>query len=66
MIAGFEIKKGWHVNIDAAYIHYDPALYKDPEQFNPSRFEVSGFIFFILFFLIFEVSNSYRSIWRKS
>ncbi|KAH9711291.1 cytochrome P450 family 722 subfamily A polypeptide 1 [Citrus sinensis] len=35
----FEIKKGWHVNIDAAYIHYDPALYKDPEQFNPSRFE---------------------------
>ncbi|KAH9711289.1 cytochrome P450 family 722 subfamily A polypeptide 1 [Citrus sinensis] len=38
-IDGFEIKKGWHVNIDAAYIHYDPALYKDPEQFNPSRFE---------------------------
>lgn len=38
-IDGFEIKKGWHVNIDAAYIHYDPALYKDPELFNPSRFE---------------------------
>lgn len=49
VIAGFEIKKGWHVNIDAAYIHYDPALYKDPELFNPSRFEVSGFIFLFFF-----------------
>ncbi|XP_055961508.1 abscisic acid 8'-hydroxylase 3-like [Mercurialis annua] len=38
-IDGFEIKKGWHVNIDATHIHYDPALYKDPLQFNPSRFD---------------------------
>ncbi|KAJ8764262.1 hypothetical protein K2173_006002 [Erythroxylum novogranatense] len=38
-IDGFEIKKGWHVNIDATCIHYDPELYKDPLQFNPSRFE---------------------------
>ncbi|KAK7839466.1 cytochrome p450 716b1 [Quercus suber] len=35
----FEIKKGWHVNIDAACIHYDPDLYKDPRQFDPSRFD---------------------------
>jgi len=39
-VAGFEIKKGWHANIDATCIHYDPALYKDPMQFNPSRFDV--------------------------
>lgn len=39
-MAGFEIKKGWNVNIDATCIHYDPALYKDPMQFNPSRFDV--------------------------
>ncbi|XP_044469996.1 abscisic acid 8'-hydroxylase 1-like isoform X2 [Mangifera indica] len=38
-IEGFNIKKGWHVNIDATFIHYDPTLYKNPEQFNPSRFE---------------------------
>ncbi|EEF40808.1 cytochrome P450, putative [Ricinus communis] len=38
-IDGFEIKKGWHVNIDATCIHYDPAFYKDPELFNPSRFD---------------------------
>ncbi|XP_031400970.1 cytochrome P450 90A1-like [Punica granatum] len=38
-IEGYEIKKGWHVNADATCIHYDPALYKDPLQFNPSRFE---------------------------
>ncbi|XP_062143536.1 abscisic acid 8'-hydroxylase 1-like [Alnus glutinosa] len=38
-IAGFEIKKGWHVNIDATCIHYDPDLFKDPMQFNPSRFD---------------------------
>lgn len=39
-MAGYEIRKGWHVNVDATCIHYDPAVYKDPMQFNPSRFEV--------------------------
>ncbi|WMV16719.1 hypothetical protein MTR67_010104 [Solanum verrucosum] len=39
MWKSFEIKKGWHVNIDATCIHYDPTLYKDPMQFNPSRFD---------------------------
>ncbi|KAK7839476.1 hypothetical protein CFP56_017960 [Quercus suber] len=29
-MAVFEIKKGWHVNIDATCIHYDPDLYKGP------------------------------------
>ncbi|KAK2657139.1 hypothetical protein Ddye_010191 [Dipteronia dyeriana] len=38
-IEGYEIKKGWHVNIDATCIHYDPDLHKDPLQFNPSRFD---------------------------
>ncbi|KAI5319616.1 hypothetical protein L3X38_039324 [Prunus dulcis] len=38
-IEGFEIKKGWHVNIDATCIHNDPALYAEPMQFNPSRFD---------------------------
>ncbi|XP_031117516.1 abscisic acid 8'-hydroxylase 1-like [Ipomoea triloba] len=38
-IEGFDIKKGWHVNIDATCIHYDPAIYKDPTHFNPSRFD---------------------------
>ncbi|XAR57924.1 (+)-abscisic acid 8'-hydroxylase [Bertholletia excelsa] len=38
-IEGHEIKKGWHVNVDATCIHYDPANYKDPMQFNPSRFD---------------------------
>lgn len=41
IIVDFEIKKGWHVDIDATHIHYDPELYKDPLQFNPSRFDVS-------------------------
>lgn len=40
LIAGFEIKKGWFVNVDATCIHYDPNLYKDPMKFNPSRFDV--------------------------
>ncbi|EEF38073.1 Ent-kaurenoic acid oxidase, putative [Ricinus communis] len=38
-VDGFEIKKGWNVNVDATHIHYDPALYKDPLRFNPSRFD---------------------------
>ncbi|KAI3717119.1 hypothetical protein L1987_68499 [Smallanthus sonchifolius] len=38
-IQDFEIKKGWHVDVDATHIHYDPETYKDPLQFNPSRFD---------------------------
>ncbi|KAK7262887.1 hypothetical protein RJT34_30468 [Clitoria ternatea] len=38
-IDGYAIKKGWHVNIDATYIHHDPDLYKDPLKFNPQRFD---------------------------
>ncbi|KAI4331413.1 hypothetical protein MLD38_029603 [Melastoma candidum] len=38
-IDGHKIKQGWHVNIDATYIHYDPDIYKDPLRFNPSRFD---------------------------
>lgn len=38
-IQGRNIKKGWHVNVDATCIHYDPSIYKDPIQFNPSRFD---------------------------
>ncbi|XP_048128679.1 abscisic acid 8'-hydroxylase 1-like isoform X3 [Rhodamnia argentea] len=38
-IQGHNIKKGWHVNIDATCIHYDPSMYKNPIQFNPSRFD---------------------------
>ncbi|GMN29365.1 hypothetical protein TIFTF001_002395 [Ficus carica] len=36
---GYAIRKGWHVNIDATCIHYDPDLYPQPLQFNPSRFD---------------------------
>ncbi|XP_052879572.1 abscisic acid 8'-hydroxylase 3-like [Gossypium arboreum] len=39
IIDGFEVKKGWLVNVDATCIHYDPNVYKDPTRFNPSRFD---------------------------
>lgn len=39
---GYEIKKGWHVNIDATCIHYDSDLFKDPLKFNPQRFDVAS------------------------
>ncbi|KAL3840435.1 hypothetical protein ACJIZ3_025026 [Penstemon smallii] len=38
-VDGVEIKKGWYVNVDSTYIHYDPKIHKDPLQFNPSRFD---------------------------
>ncbi|XP_057419294.1 abscisic acid 8'-hydroxylase 1-like [Lotus japonicus] len=38
-IEGHEIKKGWHVNVDATCVHYDSDLYKDPLKFNPQRFD---------------------------
>lgn len=51
---GYEIKKGWHVNIDAACIHYDSDLFMDPLKFNPQRFDVTSslpLLFCLLFFL---------------
>nr|WCA73306.1 abscisic acid 8'-hydroxylase 3 [Lilium davidii] len=38
-VEGFEIRKGWIVNVDARSIHYDPTIYKDPGKFDPSRFD---------------------------
>ncbi|XP_027346726.1 abscisic acid 8'-hydroxylase 1-like [Abrus precatorius] len=38
-ITGYDIKKGWHVNIDATYIHHDSDLYNNPLKFNPQRFD---------------------------
>ncbi|KAJ0989064.1 hypothetical protein J5N97_007420 [Dioscorea zingiberensis] len=37
-IDGFQIKKGWILNVDARAIHYDPTIYEDPMKFNPLRF----------------------------
>ncbi|XVF59670.1 hypothetical protein PTKIN_Ptkin07bG0294400 [Pterospermum kingtungense] len=39
IIDGVEVKKGWLVNVDATNVHYDPDVYKNPTQFNPSRFD---------------------------
>ncbi|XP_019174825.1 PREDICTED: abscisic acid 8'-hydroxylase 4 [Ipomoea nil] len=38
-IEGYEIKKGWNVNVDAKSIHFDPHVYDDPNKFIPSRFD---------------------------
>ncbi|CAL4902502.1 unnamed protein product [Urochloa decumbens] len=37
-VAGFQINKGWIVNIDARSMHYDPTIYDNPTAFDPSRF----------------------------
>ncbi|RHN50991.1 putative (+)-abscisic acid 8'-hydroxylase [Medicago truncatula] len=37
--AGYQIKKGWSVNLDVVSIHHDPNVFPDPEKFNPSRFD---------------------------
>ncbi|WVZ95663.1 hypothetical protein U9M48_041397 [Paspalum notatum var. saurae] len=38
-VAGFHIKKGWIVNVDARSLHYDPTVYDNPTTFDPSRFK---------------------------
>eukprot|EP01018_Ginkgo_biloba_P035716 Gb_30274 [translate_table: standard] len=40
-VGGFQIKKGWILNIDAAFIHNDPSIYNHPTEFNPNRFDES-------------------------
>ncbi|XP_072979989.1 abscisic acid 8'-hydroxylase 2 isoform X2 [Typha angustifolia] len=37
-IEGFQIHKGWIVNVDARSIHYNSKVYDDPMEFKPSRF----------------------------
>jgi uncharacterized membrane protein len=57
---GYEIKKGWHVNIDATCIHYDSDLFIDPLKFNPQRFDVTSSIFlFSLLDCFLPVSEKY-------
>jgi cytochrome P450 len=57
---GYEIKKGWHVNIDATCIHYDSDLFIDPLKFNPQRFDVTSSLFlFSLLDCFLPVSEKY-------
>ncbi|XP_021285032.1 abscisic acid 8'-hydroxylase 3-like isoform X2 [Herrania umbratica] len=38
-IDGYNIKKGWSVNLDVVSIHHDPGTFPDPQNFDPSRFD---------------------------
>ncbi|XP_022773375.1 abscisic acid 8'-hydroxylase 3-like [Durio zibethinus] len=38
-IDGYNIKKGWSVNLDVVSIHHDPETFPDPQKFDPSRFD---------------------------
>ncbi|KAL6318455.1 hypothetical protein AAG906_041222 [Vitis piasezkii] len=40
-IDGYQIKKGWSVNLDVVSIHHDPEVFPDPQKFNPSRFDAT-------------------------
>ncbi|XVE60145.1 hypothetical protein DITRI_Ditri05aG0103900 [Diplodiscus trichospermus] len=38
-IDGYNIKKGWSINLDVVSIHHDPQTYPNPQKFDPSRFD---------------------------
>ncbi|OMO57971.1 Cytochrome P450 [Corchorus capsularis] len=38
-IDGYNIKKGWSLNLDVVSIHHDPETFPDPYKFDPSRFD---------------------------
>ncbi|XP_058078127.1 abscisic acid 8'-hydroxylase 3-like [Magnolia sinica] len=38
-INGYQIKKGWSINLDVVSIHHDPQLFPQPNMFDPSRFD---------------------------
>lgn len=56
IFSGYIIPKGWKVLPWLKSIHKDPAYYSNPDEFNPSRWNVSyiiliiGPFFFIFFF----------------
>ncbi|XP_039015742.1 abscisic acid 8'-hydroxylase 3-like [Hibiscus syriacus] len=40
-IDGYNIEKGWSINLDVVSIHHDPETFPDPEKFDPSRFNAT-------------------------
>ncbi|KAK6938293.1 Cytochrome P450, partial [Dillenia turbinata] len=40
-IDGYNIQKGWSINLDVVSIHHDPGVFPDPFKFDPSRFDVT-------------------------
>lgn len=40
LMAGYDIPAGWKVLPVFAAVHLDPALYDNPLQFNPHRWQV--------------------------
>jgi cytochrome P450 len=45
IFSGYIIPKGWKVLTWARAIHMDPAYYSNPDEFNPSRWNVSCILF---------------------
>lgn len=52
------IPKGWKVLVWYGAVHMDPEIYDNPQNFNPSRWDVSAFYFDFffsrLFFILFK------------
>ena len=52
-LTGYIIPKGWKVQMWYRTVHMDPEVYPNPKEFNPSRWDVSRIIDFLILFLLF-------------
>ena len=57
IISGYFIPKGWKVISWIRAIHMDPEYYENPEEFNPSRWDVSRVR--IIFLIVGRTSQSF-------
>ncbi|XP_023638451.1 cytochrome P450 708A2 [Capsella rubella] len=52
-IKGYTIPKGWMVFVATSLRHYDPAVYENPFEFNPWRWEGQNLVNFSKSFMVF-------------
>ncbi|XP_010514624.1 PREDICTED: cytochrome P450 708A2-like [Camelina sativa] len=52
-IQGYTIPKGWMVFVATSLRHYDPAVYENPYEFNPWRWEGKQLVNFSKSFMVF-------------
>lgn len=64
-VLDYTIPKGWTVTIWTRAIHMDPQMYSNPQEFDPSRWDVCFFFFLMIIHTQFIKINPHMIIKSK-